>query len=40
MSCVQGAFFPAEWDDLEDIAGYAANQAGMNAGKAVQLTSA
>lgn len=40
LSCVQGAFFAEEWDDLEDVVRYAANQAGMNAGKAVQLTTA
>jgi hypothetical protein len=40
LSCVQGAFFAGEWDDLEDVEAYAANQAGMVAGKAVRLTAA
>lgn len=40
MSCLQTGYFPPEWDDLEDIGSYAAAQASMNAGQAVQLTPA
>lgn len=37
MSCTQGKFFPAEWDDLEDVEHYMANQRGMLAGQNVAL---